>query len=87
MNGYRTAAFEVGAQACLVPTFKKQGRLCWEWKKLAKPGFESFPRRHYPDRVRGYLLSPTSWSTPVSVNTIETPFTTGMQIDGAHREW
>jgi hypothetical protein len=30
-------------------------------------GFESFPRRHYPDRVLGYFLSPTPWSTPVSI--------------------
>jgi hypothetical protein len=33
---------------------------------------ENFPRRHYPDRVLGYYLSPTSWSTPVSINRIET---------------
>ena len=49
-------------------------------EEVGQPGFESFPRRHYPDRVRGYLLSPTSWSTPVSVNTIETPLAMGMQM-------
>ena len=30
-------------------------------------GQGNFPRRHYPDRVLGYLLSPTAWSTPVSI--------------------
>jgi hypothetical protein len=42
-------------------------------EEVGQTGFESFPRRHYPDRVRGYLLSPTAWSTPVSMLTIETP--------------
>ena len=51
------------------------------FEEVGQTGFESFPRRYYPDRVRGYLLSPTSWSTPVSVHTIETLRTGGMQID------
>ncbi len=45
-----------------------------------KLGLERFPRRYYPDRVRGYLLSPTRWSTPVSILTIETPAGVRLQI-------
>ncbi len=30
-------------------------------------GFESFPRRYYPDRVLGYFSAPLLWSTPVSI--------------------
>ena len=26
-----------------------------------------FLRRHYPDQVHGYNLSPTMWSTPASI--------------------
>lgn len=33
---------------------------------------ESFPRRHYPDRVLGYLLSPTSVEHPCFNVLIET---------------
>ena len=35
-------------------------------------GFENFPRRHYPDRVLGYLLSPTQVEHPCFNNLIET---------------
>ena len=34
-------------------------------------GQGNFPRRHYPDRVLGYSLSPTAWSTPVSIFKLE----------------
>jgi len=30
-------------------------------------GFENFPRRYYPDRVRGYFSAPHLRSTPVSI--------------------
>ena len=41
---------------------------------------ENFPRRHYPDRVRGYLLSPVMRSTPVSIDLIETLSAWHLQI-------
>jgi hypothetical protein len=46
---------------------------------------ESFPRRYYPDRVRGYFLSPAMpRSTPVST-LIETPCAMILQIAAASR--
>jgi len=36
-------------------------------KEIQPLGFENFPRRYYPDRVRGYFSAPHLRSTPVSV--------------------
>jgi hypothetical protein len=33
--------------------------------------FGNFPRRYDPDRVRGYLLSPIPWGTPVSITKLK----------------
>ena len=41
-------------------------------------GFESFPRRYYPDRVRGYFSAPHPWSTPVSITRLK---------HSGHGEW
>jgi hypothetical protein len=64
----------------------KQERLLG-FEEVGQPGLESFPRRYYPDRVRGYLLSSTPWSTPVSIHTIETFPVDAMQIEQINRHF
>jgi hypothetical protein len=41
---------------------------------------ESFPRRHYPDRVRGYLLSPAIAEHPCFNTLIQPPSWRFMQM-------
>jgi len=40
-----------GRTHALFPLSLKQGSSVWSWKEVGQTGFESFPRRHYPDRV------------------------------------
>jgi len=35
------------------------------WKEELLLGFESFPRRYYPDRVRGYFSAPQCRGAPL----------------------
>jgi hypothetical protein len=36
----------------------KQRSVALDWKEIQPLGFENFPRRYYPDRVRGYFSAP-----------------------------
>jgi hypothetical protein len=48
---------------CFVLPETKELELRWMEELLL--GFESFPRRHYPDRVRGYFSAPQSRGAPL----------------------